>query len=214
MRRVIVYCEGPTEETFVKRILAPFFYSYEVYLTASSCNGVSKYSIIRRDLSVLCKSDQNAIVTTMLDYYALPADTPGMKQKGDGDLYYKIHRIEAEISADVGADNLIPNLMVHEFEALLFSKLECFSYCGLKERAIKQLVEIRNKAESPEHINNHPETAPSKRILSIYPSYVKPLDGYNIAKDIGIDLMRRECRHFNEWIEKLIQLGSRTISII
>ena len=54
--------------------------------------------------------------------------------------------------------------------------------------------------------NNNPNTAPSKRILAIYPTYTKPLDGYNIAKDIGIDLMRQECQHFNAWVERLTQL--------
>lgn len=206
MKRVIVYCEGPTEETFVNRVLAPFLYPNEIYLRASSCNGVSKYSIIRRDLNALCKSDPSAIVTTMLDYYALPSDTPGSNSGEGGDIYQKVQRIEAAIQEDIGAPNLIPNLMVHEFEALLFSKPECFSYCGLNERAIRQLCSIRDEFDSPEHINNNPNTAPSKRILAIYSTYTKPLDGYNIAKDIGIDLMRQECQHFNAWVERLTQL--------
>jgi len=41
MTRVIVYCEGATEETFIKRLLAPLFYEKAIYLTASSCDGVS-----------------------------------------------------------------------------------------------------------------------------------------------------------------------------
>lgn len=206
MRRVIVYCEGPTEETFVNRLLAPFLYPSEVYLTASPCNGVSKYSIIKRDLNSLCKSDPNAIVTTMLDYYALPSDTPGINSGESRDIYQRVRRIESAIQDDVGVNNLLPNLMVHEFEALLFSKPECFSYCGLSNRAIQQLCFIRDKFDSPEHINNSPNTAPSKRILAIHPTYIKPLDGYNIAKDIGIDLMRQECQHFNEWLERLMRL--------
>lgn len=206
MKRVIVYCEGPTEETFVNRILAPFLYPSEVYLTASSCDGVSKYSIIRRDLNALCKSDPSAIVTTMLDYYALPSDTPGIHSGEGENIYQKVQRVETAIQEDIGVSNLLPNLMLHEFEALLFSKPECFSYCGLGERAIRQLCSIRNGFDSPEHINNDPSTAPSKRILAIHPTYTKPLDGYNIAKDIGIDLMRQECQHFNAWVERLMQL--------
>lgn len=206
MKRVIVYCEGPTEETFVNRILAPFLYPSEVYLTASSCDGVSKYSIIRRDLNALCKSDPSAIVTTMLDYYALPSDTPGIHSGEGENIYQKVQRVETAIQKDIGVSNLLPNLMLHEFEALLFSKPECFSYCGLGERAIRQLCSIRNGFDSPEHINNDPSTAPSKRILAIHPTYTKPLDGYNIAKDIGIDLMRQECQHFNAWVERLMRL--------
>lgn len=206
MKRVIVYCEGPTEETFVNRVLAPFLYPNEVYLSASSCNGVSKYSIIKRDLKFLCKSDPTAIITTMLDYYALPSDTPGISSDEGGDIYQRVHRIESAIQDDIGVANLLPNLTVHEFESLLFSKPECFSYCGLNKRAIRQLCAVRDEFDSPEHINNSPDTAPSKRILAIHPTYSKPLDGYNIASDIGIDLMRQECRHFNAWVECLMRL--------
>ncbi len=206
MKRVIVYCEGPTEETFVKRLLAPFLYPREVYLSASPCYGVSKYSIIRRDLNALCKNDPSAVVTTMLDYYALPSDTPGIGVDRGGDIYQRVQQIESSIQENIGVANLIPNLMVHEFESLLFSKPECFCYCGLDGRAIRQLCSIRDEFDSPEHINNSPNTAPSKRILAIHPTYSKPLDGYNIAKDIGIDLMRQKCRHFNDWVERLMQL--------
>lgn len=209
MKRVIVYCEGQTEETFVKKLMAPMplFRENGIYLSASSCGGVSKYSIIKRDLTSLCKNDRTAVITTMLDYYGLPQDTPGIKgNDSGGDIYEKVQAIEAAIQEDIGADNLIANLMVHEFEALLFSKPECFSYCGLGDRAIRSLRSIRDGFDSPEHINNSPNTAPSKRILAICPAYAKPLDGYNIAKNIGIDIMRQQCRHFDEWIERLSQL--------
>lgn len=207
MKRVIVYCEGPTEETFVNRLLAPIFYPNNIFLSASSCNGVSKYSIIKKDLDEWCKSDRTAVITTMLDYYALPSDTPGMQNNANADIYSKVKCVEDAIKADIGASNLMPNLMLHEFEALLFSKPECFSYCGLSQRKLQELRDIRARAESPEHINNNPNTAPSKRILSLYPAYSKVLDGYHIAEDIGIDVMRSQCLHFNEWINKLAKIN-------
>lgn len=207
MKRVLVYCEGPTEETFVKKILAPALYSYEVYLSPSSCGGVSKYSIIKQDLIRYCKSDPDAVITTMLDYYRLPSRTPGMDYTGGKDIYDRVAHVEAAILEDIGEQNLIPNVMLHEFEALLFSKPECFSYCGLSSRQMRELHGIRLRAESPEHIDNGINTAPSKRIISIYPEYTKVLDGYQIAEDIGLETMRHECKHFNEWIEKLIALS-------
>ena len=158
MTRVIVYCEGPTEETFVNRILAPAFWHRNIYLTASSCKGVSRYSKIRQDLTAWCKHDQDAVVTTMLDYYALPSDTPGMRDAVDGTIYDKVTHVEECMKADIGAGNLIPNLMLHEFEALLFSDPSCFSYCGLSDRRIDELRRIREEAETPEHINHHPNT--------------------------------------------------------
>lgn len=202
MKRVMIYCEGPTEETFINRILAPEFWWREVFITASSCNGVSKYSIIKRDLNALCKGDPEMIVTTMLDYYALPSGTPGIGER-HGSIYEKVIHVETKIREDIGMGNLLPNLLLHEFEALLFSQPECFSYCGLSLRELQKLCDIRTNADTPENINNNPNTAPSKRILNIYPSYSKPLDGYNIAKDIGLYKIRQECKHFNEWVEKL-----------
>lgn len=207
MKRVIIYCEGPTEETFINRLLAPAFFSSDIYLTAASCDGVSKYSIIKKEVTNLCKGDQTAIVTTMLDYYQLPSESPGLNAVEGLNIYQAVSRVEAAISEDIAMNNFIPNLMLHEFEALLFSKPECFYSCGLSSKEIKELCKIRDGFETPEHINNGPDTAPSKRILAIYPSYQKPLDGFFVAEDIGIDIMRKECRHFNGWIEKLIQLN-------
>ena len=209
MTRVIVYCEGPTEETFVKRILAPAFWNRNIFLSASSCNGVSKYSIIKRDLSALCRHDPNSVITTMLDYYGLPWDTPGIRDIITGTVYDKVAHVEASIREDMGVDNLIPNLMLHEFESLLFSDPDCFSCCGLPAGKMDALRRIRETAETPEHINNGPNTAPSKRILRIYPEYDKVLDGFHIAQDIGLHVMRRECRHFDGWMNKIDALEPR-----
>jgi hypothetical protein len=203
MKRVLVYCEGPTEETFTREILAPSFCPRDIMMIPIVFGGVSKYSIIKKKLSDLCKSDTSAIVTTMLDYYGLPLETPGVSEQSDGDLYNYIQGIEKAIGLDIGAPNLVPNLIVHEFEALLFSGTEGFRYCNLPKKNIELLQKIRDNVATPEHINNSPNTAPSKRILKIYPEYNKVLDGYNIAKSIGLDKIRIECRHFNEWLSKL-----------
>ena len=48
MKRVLVFCEGPTEETFVKEIAAPRFYAKGIALIPIPCGGVSKYSIIKK----------------------------------------------------------------------------------------------------------------------------------------------------------------------
>lgn len=206
MKEVLVYCEGPTEETFINRILADYLAQFEVYLTASSCGGVSRYAKIQKELKNFCKSS-NVVVTTMLDYYGIPSDTPGMRDEVPGDPYAKVEYVEQAIAKDLAQENLIPNLMLHEFEALLFAEPTKFQYCGLRPSAIRELQGIREHAETPEHINNNPNTAPSKRILRIYPQYIKPSDGFQIAKDIGLDTMLSECRHFARWVEKLKALA-------
>lgn len=98
---------------------------------------------------------------------------------------------------------LLPYLSVHEFEALLFSDPHAFEHCDLNRKDLEQLYRIRAAFRSPEHIDNSPASASSKRILSIFPRYQKVLDGVNIAKRIGIEKMREECHHFDEWLTKI-----------
>ncbi|HLO85357.1 MAG TPA: DUF4276 family protein [Nostocaceae cyanobacterium] len=64
----------------------------------------------------------------------------------------------------------------------------------------------RELFSSPEHINEDPNTAPSKRILKCCPGYDKPLHGSLIAIDIGLDVIRQQCQHFDKWLNKLENL--------
>ena len=77
------------------------------------------------------------------------------------------------------------------------SLLDIFKSFGLKLQAIK------DKALTPEHINNSVDTAPSKRILNLIPDYAKVRQGTIIAKKLGIDKIISECPHFAEWIENI-----------
>jgi hypothetical protein len=101
-----------------------------------------------------------------------------------------------------GFRNLFFNLVLHEFEGLLFADISAFQ--GIADNgAIADLQEIKNSFPTPEHINDSPDTAPSKRIENIIPTYKKKLDGISIAKSIGVDGISAECRHFENWIAKL-----------
>lgn len=206
MKRVIIYCEGPSEETFINRILYPGFQKEDIYLTAISCRGVSKYSLIRKDLLRLCRSDSAAVVTMMLDYYGMPSDTPGIREKLEGSVYDKIKSIEKSIGQDIAASNFVPNLILHEYETLLFSDVTAFSQC-MEAKSVGKLQKIRKEFSNPEEINNSPDTAPSKRILKICPQYRKVVDGCSIAEAIGLTTIRKECRHFNEWLEQIESKG-------
>ncbi|MDB9308677.1 DUF4276 family protein [Aphanizomenon sp. CS-733/32] len=61
----------------------------------------------------------------------------------------------------------------------------------------------RDLFPSPEHINDGPITAPSKRIKKCCPFYDKPLHGSLIAMDIGLDVIRQHCQHFDKWLTRL-----------
>ena len=92
--------------------------------------------------------------------------------------------------------------MMHEFEGLLFSNCERLPKdwpTGFRA----SFQAIRNQFDSPEEINDSPETAPSKRVEGLVPGYEKPLLGALAAIEIGLDAIRAECPHFNEWLTQL-----------
>ena len=62
---------------------------------------------------------------------------------------------------------------------------------------------IRGKFETPEDINDSPDTAPSKRILDLYRGYRKPLMGSIAMQEIGLDTVRGVCPLFDRWVEAL-----------
>jgi len=211
MKVVYILCEGPTEERFITDVLKPLFKEKQVYLTpivimtkqtASKKykGGISNYEKIKEQLRILCRN-KNALITTMIDYYGLPKDTPGMEYKGR-DLYDRVQHIEQSIANDIGADNLICYLSVHEYEALLFSNVDAFNLISSVGTCHK-LQAMREKYDTPEHINNSTETAPSKRILKVIPEYAKVTDGTSLAKEIGVHTMKEQCPHFREWINEL-----------
>ena len=56
--------------------------------------------------------------------------------------------------------------------------------------------------KTPEDINGGADTAPSKRLMRIFP-YEKTADGEMILEALDIDDIRGKCPRFNKWMEKL-----------
>ena len=120
--------------------------------------------------------------------------------------------METAFAEAINDDRFIPYIQLHEFEALLFCGIEHLAkrYPGCEKRC-EQLRKDLEKAGNPELINNSPETAPSKRIIKAiegdkkrHYNYNKPATGKDVTKNVGMDELRTRCKHFDEWIEKLI----------
>jgi len=71
---------------------------------------------------------------------------------------------------------------------------------------LTDLERIRASFQTPEDINDDPQTAPSKRITEIVPGYYKTVHGPMLTRRIGLNILRHECHHFNEWLEWLEDL--------
>lgn len=213
MKIVYIYCEGQTEESFVNTVMYPYLANMDIYVkpiihktkrtpTKSYKGGVSDYKTIKNELIKLC-NDPNVLVTTMFDYYGMSKDTPAIDYNV-ADIYERIEYIENEITRDIDRRNFEFNFILHEFEGLLFSDPQAFGIIT-GEKEIERLQLMREEAETPEHINNSPLTAPSKRIKNVIEGYSKVRQGIIVAKKIGIDKMLFECKHFEKWINKIIQ---------
>lgn len=213
MIRINVFVEGQTEETFVRDVLAPHYAAQALFMTPILAQtsrghkgGIVSYGKVHHQISRLCRHDATAYVTTMIDLYGLPKDFPGKGEEDfprQGTCLEQASFLETRMAGSIAEPNFIPNLLVHEYEALLFCQPEKFGEWIHESTDVEALQAVADGFETPEYINDSPQTAPSKRIAAIEPRYKKTLHGPLIADDIGLDLLREKCRHFNAWLNKI-----------
>lgn len=214
-----IIVEGQIEQIFVEQILTPHLHSLGIicfcHVIPTKVNektyrgGGRSYTLIDRDISRTL-GYQSHYVTTMFDLYALPHDTPGKEGLSPDDSgSRKVQVIETALERKIDNIRFIPYIQLHEFEALLFSHIEKIDeVMTLREDShIDTLQRILHEAREPENINDNPNTAPSKRLLSLYPSYKKTLDGAQIFNRIPLSRIRAQCPHFDTWITRLEQLA-------
>ncbi|WP_214711495.1 MULTISPECIES: DUF4276 family protein [unclassified Exiguobacterium] len=215
MKRIMILVEGQSEETFVNKVLSPYFYPKNIFLeTTIICTkkvkgqrsfrgGLNDYDQVKRDINLLKKSSHFDYITTFFDYYGLPSNFPGLSKVGEiYDIFEKVKYLEKEFYDDISSEKFIPFIMLHEFETMIFC--DPLSLNGFfPERKLSRLNQITENHLSPEHINNSPQTAPSKRILNELQSYQKPFHGPIAIEIIGLEKIKDMCQHFDEWIAML-----------
>ena len=145
----------------------------------------------------------------MIDLFRLPNDFPNKQLCATGQLYQRVACLEQAFDHDVGYQNFIPYLSVHEFEGLLFSDPGKFGKWFNDPRGLQQLTAGVAAFQNPEYINDGPNTAPSKRVEAALGNagYQKPVHGPLIAMDIGLERMRERCPHFDQWVTSLEALA-------
>ena len=221
MQRVLILVEGQTEERFVKSILQPHLAAFSVHAEPKIVTtkrvksgpdfkgGVTSFGKVEHDVRLLLGDTNAALITTMLDYYGLPNDFPGQRRLRGRNSHEKARELEVALENHFqAAPRFLAYLMVHEFEALLFSAPNVLAEVMNEPSAGRHLLSIRNSFPTPEDINDDPVTKPSSRVLSRFPGYQKVLHGPNTLNRIGLATVRGECAHFNDWVTKLETLGS------
>jgi len=167
---------------------------------------------VRKDILNHLREDGECLTTTMVDYYGLPQEAerawPGRSAANSVPFEMKASTVEEALAADIreeiGSSNrFIPFVMMHEFEGLLFSDPDGFARGIGRDALAPQLKAVRDQFATPEHINDSPVTAPSKRVKALVPDYQKPLLGTLAVIEIGLDAIRRECPQFRGWLNRL-----------
>ena len=214
MIRINIICEGTTEENFVSKVLYRHFILKNILVTPRNIGTGSSYGKLKVNVIQWLKEDPGAYVTTLIDIYGMGNKYPGYEENRDLVAYQKATALEQAFNQDIEETGIsvyrfIPHFQLHEFEAILFSD------CAVLEDFLSldynfpsgSLQNIRDKFASPEHINDSPLTAPSKRILAVIPTYEKVADGILIAEAISLETMRTQCVHFGSWLTKLENLS-------
>lgn len=238
MIEAVVVCEGQTEESFVRDLLARDLGRRNIFLQArliptssgakdkdkdgasaakgGALTGQRVLRFLRNTLRERRKQS-NVYVTTFFDLYGLPADFPGvstanalpdMADRAEA-IEHALHT-EAVRLAECRPDRFFPHIQPCEFEALLFSDTARFADVEPKWKgAVECLDAAQRAAGGPERVNDGPNTHPYARLKSaLRPRYDKPRDGLAVSARIGLDRMRAECPRFNRWIAHMESLAA------
>lgn len=213
MSRLIIVCEGETEQEFCKDVLASYFREKDIYLEyptiKHSNGGIVSWAILKKQLiNHLYEGD--AIVSMLVDYYRIKDSYlfPGWEEaKHVENVYDKMRLLFCRMKDDMPAElrgRFMPYIQLHEFEGLLFSDISVFKNNFTSDELQFQLLEEAVvSADTPEEINNGPATAPSVRLMKAVAGYDKVVYGACLALEIGLTAIRSKCRLFDEWIKLL-----------
>lgn len=215
MKRIIIICEGQTEQEFCHDVLYPHFLSLGIVIETPTIKknkgGIVSWAALKYQIETTLKQDSTATVTTLIDFYGIHAnhEFPQWQEvQGHNDKSQAMELMEKAMLQDIDpalSHRFLPYIQLHEFEALLFCDLGVlnngFDKNDFKDYAyLKQTMEAY---ENPEDINNSSLTAPSKRLHRIFKSYNKVLHGPLITETIGLPKLRAKCPRFGAWISKL-----------
>lgn len=204
MIRLAISVEGPTEEEFVKNVLADHLRAKGVEPYPILLNGDVTIERLASDIVRLIRSFNR--VTSLVDFYGFRDKNTATTQQLELRIFEKV---DSKINHSWDQSRVIPYVQQYEFEGLLFSNVDAFANAiDASEESIEELRSIREKFPTPEDINDNSETAPSKRIVKVIPQYEKVLYGSLIAMEIGLGTICAECPRFDKWVTHLESLGN------
>lgn len=214
MKRVHFLVEGQTEEVIATQILHPYYAERNVHVSCSLLatkrsargsdhrGGVTSWERIRGDIMRLLNDSSLSALTTLIDYYAFPPDAPGMADRPvNGTPLDRVRHVERALAEAIGSRRFIPHLVLHETEAWVLA--DCERLAEVMGGPCHDLARQVAQAGCPELVNDHPSTAPSKRIGAAYQEYRKTVDGPMVVDALGVAGVRALCPHADERLSDL-----------
>ena len=213
MKRLIIVCEGQTEQSFCQNVLSPYFLSKGIVVEAPtikhSHGGIVPWETLKHQL-VEHLHEGDAVVTMLIDFYRIKDSYqfPGWEEaKSLVDSQDKMNGLFQDMLNDMPEElmnRFVPYIQLHEFEGLLFSDISAFRNNFMPAECDFDAIQSAiDEFENPEDINNKPETAPSSRLMSAVAGYDKVLYGTILAEETGLGTIRSKCPLFNSWIERI-----------
>jgi hypothetical protein len=216
MNEIYAIVEGPTEQNFIEKVLAPYLGARNVALYAAILRkpgengGDVKFSRAQNDIGKFLKQRAGTHVTLMLDYYGIRTDWPGYDESKRQPTHTQKHAVLMKATEDEvqrifpeynAQSRFISYFSMHEIEALYFcNPAELAQKIGVERAKIDAIL---RECGEPEKINDKHDTAPSKRLEALAPRFRKASTGPALAESIGIPAMRAGCPLFDQWIVRL-----------
>ena len=204
MIRLAIVTEGQTEAEFIKDVLADHFRPRDVEPTPVVMNGNVSTQRLAEFIARLYWSHD--AVTSLVDFYGFKQKETASADELEIEIREQVHKI---IRRDWDERKVLPYVQRHEFEALLFADVAAFLCIDVGEDGVGRLQRVRSRFETPEDINDHSTTAPSKRISQVVRRYNKVAHGPIVAAEVGLEKMRSACPRFGVWLARLEALGRK-----
>lgn len=222
MKRLIIIVEGSSEEEFVNQTLSPYLLSnfgiydvraIRVRTSKTHKGGFVRYDKLKNDVVELLKRERNAVISTLIDFFAIPTSMPDYKDcmnlRG---VDRQINCLEKAMYEDIGNNQFLPYIQKHEFEALVFAAQEAFDEflvffpIGQQSTIKAEFQQVVSSYPNPENINSGNTTAPSKRLMKIIPGYHKVLHGNLLIEEAGMNRLLIRCPRFKNWVNQLVEM--------
>lgn len=208
MERIVFIVEGDCEVAFINQKVIPYLYSFPFSsgwnmnaqkvttnrrLNAKGGNVSFEYlnNEIRR-----VSAQGHPWITTFMDFYRIPPNFPGYK------VGCTVNDLETGLKKTVSYDRFLPYIQKYEFETLFFSKIEAFNLlCDTTQMG--KLQDIVDEYPEIENINGGRDTAPSKRLSSIF-NYHKVADSRIVLDEIPFESMLEKSPRLKTWIDSIL----------